>query len=199
MPQTARNPASRTLLALVAILLIAFAARAALLDARSIWFDEGYSVWLARMPLDEMVRNTARDLHPPLYYAALHVWRLVVGEGEYALRFLSVLMGVLAVAVTYRFGRALGGERAGVIAALLLAISRFAIGWSQQLRMYELALLLATLALWLAYRFWRRGRWGVAGLRRGLQQGRQETAGPRFRSSERRARRLRARCRASLT
>jgi hypothetical protein len=50
-----------------------------------------------------------------------------------------------------------GASVAGILAALLLTISRFAIAWSQEIRMYALASLLAVLAVWAARRVWARG------------------------------------------
>ncbi len=148
-------PLRRTLPILLLILLLAFWLRAWNLDARNIWFDEGISLWLARLPTADLVDWTAHDVHPPLYYLMLRGWWLLVGEGEFALRFLSALVGVIGVALLYRLTRALGGVRAGLLAALLLAVSRFAITWSQQLRMHILAAALATAALLAAAVWWR--------------------------------------------
>jgi 4-amino-4-deoxy-L-arabinose transferase-like glycosyltransferase len=100
---------------------------------------------------------TATDTHPPFYFWIMHVWRGLAGEGEFVLRFPSVLFGTLTIAATYVLGRAVGGPRTGLLAALFLAISRFAVTWSQEMRMYILAALLATLALWAAVRYWKSG------------------------------------------
>ena len=32
------------------------------------WGDEGYTILLARLPVSDMIRATAGDVHPPLYY-----------------------------------------------------------------------------------------------------------------------------------
>ncbi|MEM0488803.1 MAG: hypothetical protein QW707_06345, partial [Candidatus Bathyarchaeia archaeon] len=40
----------------------------------SLWFDEGWSWHLARMPIPEMMRATAADRSPFLYYLLLHFW-----------------------------------------------------------------------------------------------------------------------------
>ena len=59
------------------------------LDAQSLWYDEGFSVWLSEKSLSEIVALTAADIQPPLYYLLLHGWIKLVGKSEFALRFLS--------------------------------------------------------------------------------------------------------------
>src|SRR5690606_8901696 len=104
------------------------------------------------------------DVHPPLYFELLHLWRLLSGDGEAGLRLLSAFLGTLTLALTYTLGRRMargtlspgGAALAGTLAALFLAVSRFAIAWSQEIRMYALASLLAVLAVWAARRVWER-------------------------------------------
>ena len=149
---------------LVFILGLAFALRVTSLADRSLWWDEGIGVWLARMPLLEAIRWTGGDVHPPLHYILQRFWWLAAGEGAFntgafVMRYLSVLIGLLMVPLMYRLGKALGGERVGMLAALFTALSRFAIIWAQEIRMYALAATLATGALWAAVWLWRRGGW----------------------------------------
>ena len=72
----------------LAIVLLSFALRLYTLGDANVWWDEAYSVWLARMPLADVLRITAADVHPPLYYALLHGWIRLAGDGEFAIRFL---------------------------------------------------------------------------------------------------------------
>jgi len=125
------------------------------LAEHNIWWDEGIGVWVARLPILEEIQWTATDSHPPLHYVILHLWRLVAGEGEYVLRFPSVVAGLLTVLFAYHLGRQLGGERTGVLTALFVAVSRFSIMWSQEIRMYGLSATLATGSLAAAVWMWR--------------------------------------------
>jgi 4-amino-4-deoxy-L-arabinose transferase-like glycosyltransferase len=143
---------------LLLILLIAFAARLHLLGDSSIWFDEGWSVWMARQDLASIALRTASDTHPPLYYWFLHGWKALVGEEEFALRYLSLCFGVLTVSLVYRIGREWMGWRWALLASLLLAAARFHVWWSQEIRMYALATLLCTLSTLLFLRLWRSPR-----------------------------------------
>lgn len=144
----------RTDVLLVAgLTLLALLLRTARLDFQPLWWDEGYSVWFAHQPLVDMLRLTALDIHPPLYYALLGGWSQLFGLEPVALRWLSVLAGVAAVPLIYGVGVWLAGRRVGLAAAFLLAINPFHIYYSQEVRMYALVTLWALLALGLS------GRW----------------------------------------
>jgi len=146
--------------AVATLCLVALALRLHRLGDADIWWDEGWSIWLARMPLLQQAERTAYDTNPPLYYALLHFWRLVVGESEYAVRLLSVLGGVVAVAATHRLARECRQTTAGLIAAALVAVSPFMVHWSQQTRMYSWTTALGLLSTALALRLWRANRGG---------------------------------------
>ena len=85
---------------------------------------------------------------PPLYYALLHVWMGVFGDGNQAVRLLSALFGAATLPLLYRAGRRLGGPTVGVGALVLLATSPFAIRYGTEARMYSLVALLVA-AGWL--------------------------------------------------
>ncbi len=157
----------------VIVLLLAFALRVYKLGDQNVWWDEAFSVWVARHNLGTLTTLAAGDTHPPLYYWLLNPWMLATGPSEFAIRFPSLMFGVIAVALVYRLGRQLTTNRTqsrqtavwvGTLAALLLAISRFHIWWSQEIRMYGLATMwtvASSLALLMALRT-RMTRWWVA-------------------------------------
>ncbi len=132
---------------LVLIILLALGLRLYRLDAQSLWYDEAFSVYLARMDLAEITARTAADVQPPLYYYLLHGWITLFGEGEAVLRGLSLLFGVLTVPLIYLVGRQLFRSRlAGVLAALLVAVSPLHLWYGQELRMYTLLTFLCLLS-----------------------------------------------------
>ncbi len=145
------------------ILLLAFGLRIFHLPDANIWWDEGLAVWAARMPLADMLRWTSVDVHPPLYFGLLHFWRMPLGDSEYAIRLFSAMAGTLAVAAVWQLGRTLYPHRPGIatLGALLLALARFPIWWSQEARMYMLGGLLFTLSLLLTVRLRRHPTWGT--------------------------------------
>ncbi|MFN8597635.1 MAG: glycosyltransferase family 39 protein [Anaerolineae bacterium] len=130
---------------LVAILLLAFALRVYRLDAQSIWYDEGLSIYLAQQPVAQAVSLSATTDHPPLHTLALGGWIALTGDSDFAVRFLSLLLGVLAVALTYALG-AQFDQRAGLFGAGLLALSPLAVYYSQEARDYTLLLALTMIA-----------------------------------------------------
>ena len=127
---------------LAGLTLLAFGLRAYHLDSPPLLWDEGWSIGLSRLPLPEIVRITALDVHPPLYYGLLKVW-LGLGSHEFVTRFLSVIAGTLTIPLGYHAGRAWRHRRVGTLAALYLTIAPPLIYYSQITRMY------AWCAMWL--------------------------------------------------
>jgi 4-amino-4-deoxy-L-arabinose transferase-like glycosyltransferase len=132
-----------------ALALAALALRLYALDRQSMWADEGSSLALASRPLLQIAQDTARDVHPPLYYWLLHNWMLLFGQTPAALRGFSALCGALAAALTAALAWRWFGGGAALVAGIAAAFSPFAIHYSQEARMYALLLLLATLT-WMA-------------------------------------------------
>ncbi len=84
---------------------------------------------------------------PPLYYALAWVWTQVTGTGEWGLRSLSAVAGVLTVPVAYLIGAELRGRRAGLWAAALVACNPMLLWYSQEARAYALLALFGALSL----------------------------------------------------
>jgi 4-amino-4-deoxy-L-arabinose transferase-like glycosyltransferase len=134
-------------------LLFAFALRVYRLGDQSIWWDEGYSLWVARMGVVNATLHTATDTHPPLYYWLLAPWLRIAGQTEFAGRYLSVLLAQLNVALLVPLARRVSRRRwIAVLAVGFLALSRFHIWWSQEIRMYILAGLCSTASLYFTLR-----------------------------------------------
>ncbi len=162
----------------VIVLLLAFALRVYKLGDQNVWWDEAFSVWVARHDLGTLTTVAAGDTHPPLYYWLLNPWMALTGPSEFAIRFPSLVYGVMAVALVYRLGRCLASDLqpstfvfrpsssviVGTLAALLLTVSRFHVWWSQEIRMYSLATMwgvASSLAFLMALRT-RITRWWIA-------------------------------------
>ncbi|MCL5962028.1 MAG: glycosyltransferase family 39 protein [Chloroflexi bacterium] len=98
--------------------------------------------------LDITIRSAA-DIHPPLYYYLLHFWSAFVGTSELALRWLSLVSGLLLVSVVYALGRRLFSPTVGLLAAVFAAVSPFLVYYSQEARMYSQVAFLAALSFYL--------------------------------------------------
>lgn len=114
-----------------------------------LWMDEAQSVANASLPLQDIPRVLRQDGHPPLYYLLLHLWMRVMGEGDAAVRSLSVVFGIATFAPIAALARRLGGAGAVGPALALAATSPFLVRYATETRMYALVVLLA-LTWWLA-------------------------------------------------
>lgn len=137
-----------------ALTLAALALRLYQLGYSDLTFDESASIFIARMPLAEMLPYLLRAFHehPPGYYVLLAGWLQLVGDSEVALRWLSVFIGTLSIPLMYQLGRAVLSERAGWLAALILTVTPVHIFFSQNARMYALIGALALASWWLVLR-----------------------------------------------
>lgn len=84
---------------------------------------------------------------PPLYYALAWLWTQVAGTGEWGLRSLSAVAGVATIPIAFLIGRELRGERAGLLAAALVAVNPMLLWYSQEARAYSLLCLFCALSL----------------------------------------------------
>src|ERR1700754_5261914 len=104
---------------------------------------------------------------PPVYYAVAWVWTQLVGTGEFGLRTVSAVAGVLTVPVAYLIGVELRGRRAGLWAAALVAVNPMMLWYSQEARAYALVALFGALSALYWLRAERRGGrrdfvwWGI--------------------------------------
>jgi mannosyltransferase len=125
------------LVLLLLILVIGTVLRVYDLGGESFYFDEAYSVWAARHSVSWLLAVSTQRIFPPLYYLLLHFW-LWLGESEFAVRLLSVALGLLSIVVIYALAKHLFDTRVGLLSAWLLAISPLHIWFSQEARMYML-------------------------------------------------------------
>lgn len=134
--------------AVVCLTVIAAALRFFRLGSEGVWLDEAFSVWMARLPIADLLAWIVRiDQHPPLYYLLLHGW-LRLGDGEAAIRSLSALLSTATVPIFYFTARRLLRSPAvACAAALLLAVSPFHVRFAQEARMYALLTFNVALAL----------------------------------------------------
>ncbi len=148
-------------LAVVGLLvLIGFFVRASSLDAQSLWRDEVDALRFATGPWSEMLSNFTRPgWNGPLYYLLLRGWIAASGTTEYALRFLSLLFGVLCIPLTYLVGCHLFSPLVGLLSALLVTTSPYLSWYSQEVKMYTLVLALALLAVYALHRALEDGSW----------------------------------------
>ena len=155
------NPASRlSWLWAIVPLLLAAALAIPLLDVDAFNGDEPASLVAAGILgsgprsladiWDFLAENDPRNA--PGWPILLSVWGPFVGWSEFAIRALSLFIGLLTLAWVFRSGRGLFAPVAGFFAALLLGSSVFFLAYMVNARAYTLVTLCATICLW---SYWR--------------------------------------------
>ncbi len=117
---------------------LAFGLRTTRIDNQSLWYDEGASARASERPAGQIIRDTARDIHPPGYYLLLAGWEDFAGASDLALRLPSALFGALAAALVYAIGSRFFGRWVGLVAAVLAAANPFQVWYGQEARMYAM-------------------------------------------------------------
>ena len=115
---------------------------------------------LVKSSWGEMNRMIFADVHPPLYYWLAKPVAALFDYSPLGIRFFSVLAGLGGLLSIFWIGWKMFSARTGLLAALLLAFSPFAIQYSQEARMYSLFGLLFLWAIWFFYRALEKNRWG---------------------------------------
>ncbi|MBK5533512.1 glycosyltransferase family 39 protein [Pseudomonas sp. TH08] len=136
--------------ALAVVLIIALSVRFNSIAVPVIWYDEAYSLLLARETPARIWALTALDVHPPLYYVLLHYWVAIWGDAALPARAMSALADVGTLLLCIKLMSLISTRRATWIAALLLALLPISVRYSQEVRMYTLLgfwLMGATVAL----------------------------------------------------
>lgn len=118
----------------------------------SVWHDEGFTMMLAPQSPSQIIARTARDVHPPAHYLALHYWMQVFGESELSARGLSALFIIITVISGYFLSRRLFDQKFSTIIVFTLAMGPFLLRYGQEARMYAMVAMLAIVSSWLLVR-----------------------------------------------
>jgi len=132
---------------------LAFGLRVFRLADHNVWYDEAFTLGIARLGFVGAALRTAADTHPPLYYWLLGLWEPLTGAEPFGLRFLTVLLSVPAVAVATSLGRRAFGPAGGLWAALFLGLNPLHIWWSQEVRMHAPAVTFGLAGLYFGLRW----------------------------------------------
>ena len=131
------------------------------IERRSLWIDEAIDVRLTSLPWGDYVRVAfEREGSQALYLLFLKPWLALTSTDEWVARAPSVAFAALASAFLVLLGIRLFHSRlCGLGAGFLLATNAFSVAWSQQIRQYALAMLLAVVVTYLFVRALESGSW----------------------------------------
>ncbi len=147
---------------LMMALLLGLALRLVGIQGRSLQYDDTFSIFLSERSIPEILRGTAADTMPPLYYLILHFW-IGFSREVWFVRLLSVLLTLLAIYLLYRLGEHWLDRDAAGWAAVLAACSPLLVYHGQDVRMYALLVVGQLGYLWFFTRIWFSSRQGAGG------------------------------------
>ncbi len=136
------------------IVLLTLALRLWGLNATSLWYDETFMLYHAQQgPRAAVLGLLQEDNALPLHGLLLSCWIEVAGNSEFSVRYLSVLLTTLGAPLVIQLGRSLTHRRTtGLGGALAYATLPIFVYYSQEVRMYALAIPLTAGFLWSGWR-----------------------------------------------
>lgn len=138
-------------LAYLLLVLIAFGVRVASLGDQSVWWDEAFTWQSASRDLTHLWQTQlSGDRNPPLYPLLALAWGSLAGWGEFALRFLPLMLTLLGLVFTANLTRRLFDARAGAWTLALTALAPPLIVYAQEARTYALFFAAAAATLYFA-------------------------------------------------
>jgi uncharacterized membrane protein len=129
---------------------IAAALRVFMIGRAPLWYDENFTLILARLPFDQMIKATAGDVHPPLWYIIEWIiFHVAPSLPAWAIRIPALTFSLLAfVMFVYVCNSLYIPSRVQIVAAAMMAILPMQIWYAQEGRMYALLEFLVLTALW---------------------------------------------------
>jgi len=128
----------------------------------SLWMDESFSMLLTNHSLGEVWNLASADVHPPLYYILLWVFRSLFGDSIVVARTFSALGALGLVLLGVGPLRRAAGDRMALFFTLFSIFMPISIIYAQEIRMYSWAAFFVTgmaVYLYLAVRDGRRADW----------------------------------------
>ena len=143
-----------TAITVAALMLLVLVLRVMMVRGSGIWRDEAQLLWIVRFPSLGAIIEFLRlhEWNPPLFYMMMRTWLAALGDTEAAALMLPIGLGVALVPAVYLVGRRTLGQRTGLMAAALVAMSPMLALHSGLVRPYSL---LPLLCLASVYTLWR--------------------------------------------
>jgi mannosyltransferase len=135
-----------SVLTLVLLSVAAAGLRLRFLVRKPFWFDECFSVEVARLRWHDFAALLwRREANMSLYYLVLRAW-LHLGSSPFFIRSLSVVFSVTTVPAVFWLAGRLFDRRVALLAVALMSFNAYHIRYAQEARSYSLLVLLATLS-----------------------------------------------------
>lgn len=131
----------------ISILILGLVLRLLSLNVHDFWFDEAFTYYLAKLPLNQLIGAALTDNNPPIYYLIIH-YVMKINQDQMVLRFPSLVFNTIAALVLYRFAAKIFNPKVALIAFSLFTLSPLSLYLSVEARPHTLgtAFLILTIA-----------------------------------------------------
>jgi uncharacterized membrane protein len=105
-----------------------------------LWYDENFTLILARLPFNEMIQATMGDVHPPLWYIIeWTIFHIAPNAPAWIIRVPACVFSIAALLLFVRVMRALDiNPKVQTTAFALMAVMPFQLWYAQEGRMYAM-------------------------------------------------------------
>lgn len=120
-------------------------------QSKGVWYDETFSLGLARHSIKELIMLTAKDVHPPLYYLILKLAMIFFPGSATAAKIISIIPVILIMCISNYFFAKEFSYKSSILFTLLF-LSMYAIfEYSIEIRMYTWCMLFCMLCCICSY------------------------------------------------
>ena len=121
------------------------------ITSEGIWYDESYTAAVINHSIINIIKFTANDNHPPLYYILLKIFSLIFGNSLFALRAFSALAIISLAGLGAEPIRKSFGNKAGMIFSFLVFFLPINHSMAHDIRMYTWTCFFVTATAVFAY------------------------------------------------
>lgn len=132
------------------IFAVGVALRVYYINVPPLWYDENYTLILARLPFDDMMAAVMGDVHPPLWYMLeWSIFHLAPDAPAWVIRVPALVFSVGSLPLFVMVMRQMGIKpQVQSVAFACMAVLPFQLWYAQEGRMYALLGFLVLLTLW---------------------------------------------------
>jgi len=139
----------------------------------SFWNDETLTWWMSKWS-PQVLLSTVLDVHPPLYFGLMGLWKHLFGSSEFSFRLVSVIFSLLTLLSMFLHANAINEERnfwLFPVIAVLFCFSPYEIHLARFARSFTMLMFLCTAFSYTYFRFTISGEkyywflslpWGIA-------------------------------------
>ncbi len=140
------NKAAGILLYVISLGMLAYCSFLA--TGNDIWYDELFSMEFASRPISEMIKLTAADVHPPLYYIIIHFAASFFGAFGISSVIAAKLAGIIPYLILWIYGVTLLRKRYDTLTGGLFTLAVCSmpnmVEYTTEIRMYGYVILFIT-------------------------------------------------------